>query len=545
MRKPLLGIAAIVGSLLILVATTVLIRNGVLQSREARGFRFALRDAVYAVEQERYGEARTELLEASEHASSPTGWLRLLKVSRRLPDRELYVTLLRTGREQFTSDESLTAALAYEELRNGDGKEAWSLLEGTVDPERYSSLYAGALLAAGVEPPAVDSEDVRLFADLPETDTPAPFVRAYELTGAIAFLENGLILTLESGDFESAEGILRRIEPQEASELGSESMRLLLHASHTLNDSPRFYTVLRHLGGRGGTEPEALLLQADLRMSARELGEAERLYGELRNVAPAVSLIPYLNGAWLRRRREEPAIELLETGVRRFPENRELQAALLKELLHRGEEEEARARMTAMAPFSTSKLLRIAFFRSPENDAGYTARLWQLLNEEGNAPEVARLLAYHLVGINDLPELRRLLDRFSEENHPWARFYHGYLQLRRGNHARADEIFADAPEAGSYPVEPWLWHGNGALAALYTGSYRRGREESERAARLLVASEDEESEKHLGTILSIQAEALRLSGSPDEALQVARRAVSLSPSSSSARLILRNLERRR
>lgn len=554
MRKAVVAAAAILASLLVLLTTVLLIRGGILRSRERSAYRFALQDALYALEQGRFDDAEKDILLAAESAHSPEAWLRLLKHARRLPEQSAYHQLLKRGYTAFPGNEPLAAARGFQLLQEGSPGEAWEILSRKVDPSGYPALLSAALLAAGAEPGELDSEELALFAALPESDTPEPFLRAFEFTGAAAFLDNALLLTLRKGTFDRSESILRRF-PQPGKEaeavesdgeqISPERARLLLMAAHTLENREAFYTYLQALGGREGTRPEPLLLQADLRMSAREYSEAERIYREIRSVAPAFSPVAYRNGAWLLRREESSALELLREGVSRFPEEEGLEIALIRELIYRGEEESARARIALSQPSLMTKLLNVAFFFAPDVDRGYTPRLWQLLNDENSAPEVARLLAYHLVGVNDHAELERLLDRFPEAEYPWARFYLGYLALRRGLYGRADALFSSRPERGVYPVEPWIWEGNAAMAALYTGSFRRAVENARRAQGLLVGDKPGERSRSHGTLLSLEAEALRLSGNRNEALQVARRAVDLAPESSSARLILRNLERSR
>lgn len=557
MRKALLAAAAIFASLLVLLATVWLIRGGILRSRERSAYRFALQDGLYALEQGRLQAAEEHLLRAAENAHSPEAWLRLLKHARELPEMELYRELLRRGYDAFPRSEPLAAAKGLHLLQEGASSEAWEILSREVDPGAYPALLSAALLAAEADPGELESEEMALFAGLPESDTPEPFLRAYEFTGALPFLENALLLTLREGSFRRAEVILDRFPspaegdtPEEGSEgsfsrITEERAGLLIMAAHTMEDREAFYSYLKALGGREGTRPEPLLLQADLRMSAKEYREAERIYDEVRTVAPSFSPVPYLNGAWMLRRDGEGALELLREGSRRFPEDERLETALLRELIAQGREEEARSRIAVNQPTLMSKLLNVAFFFAPDVDRGYTPRLWQLLNDENNAPEVARLLAYHLVGVNDLAELRRLLNRFPEEEHPWARFYLGYLALRRGLYGRADELFSRRPGPGGYPVEPWIWEGNGAMAALYTGSFRRALENVRRAQELLIGERPGELPGMHGTLFSLEAEALRLSGNRGEALRVARRAVALAPESSSAQLVLRNLERSR
>ncbi len=563
MRKGLLAAGAILASLLVLLATVLLIRGGILQSRERTAYRFALRDAVYALEQGRESDAAEHLRRAAESAYSPEAWLRLLKRARELASRDVYEELLPRGQRAFPESEPLSAARGLQLLEAGEAAGAWELLSRTVDPERYPALLSAALLAAEAEPGDIATEELSLFAALPESESSEPFLRAYEFTGALPFLDNALLIALQDGEFDSAETILARFpepepglsegepvesrppQPEPPGRITESRARLLLMAAHTLEDRAAFYIYLRALGGRAGTAPEPLLLQADLRMSARELGEARRLYEEIRTVAPAFSPVAYLNGAWLHRRDGLPAVELLRDGRALFPEDQRLETAMLKELIYQGEEEAARALIAAGEPSLMTKLLELAFFYPPDLDRGYTPRLWELLNQENNAPAVGRLLAYHLVGFNDLPELERLLDRFPAEEHPWARFYLGYLAFRRGSYAQADELYSRRPEEGSYPVPPWIWEGNGALSALYTGSARRALEGARRARELLIARSPESENKSLGTLLSLEAEALRLSGQRGEALRVARRAVELAPESNSARLVLRNLERPR
>ena len=551
MRKPLLAAAALTISLLVLVATVLLIRGGLLRSKEGNAFRFAMRDAIYALEEGREAEAANELEVAASHARSESDWLTILKRARRLPDPAVYRSLLRRGAEGFPDSEPLSAALAFELVTEQEYRRAWDLVSKKVDAAEYPYLYSASLLGAEASPGRIDSEEVALFAALPDSETPEPFLRAYEATGAIPFLENALLLSLEDGAFETSRSILQRFGLTDQSEASAEqqvsdqTLRLLLMASHTTEDRAAFYAALTALGGRQGTEPEALLLQADLRMSAREHEEAARLYREVRAIAPALSEVPYLNGAYLRRMEERAALELLAEGRERFPASRALQTALLKEQLHQGEEEAAEALIATLQPYLMSKLFQIAYFRKPEVDRGYTARLWEILNAEGNPAEAGRLLAYHLVGINDYPELQRLLSRFPPEEHSWARFYLGYLSFRRGLYIRADELFSDRPERGSYPVEAWMWEGNAALAALYTGSYRRAIENGAAARELLVGEEGGDRPEYQSLLLTIEAEALRLSGRTDEALRAARRALSIHPESSSGRLVLRNLERLR
>lgn len=557
MRKAVLAAAAILAALLVLLATVLLIRVGILRSRERSAYRFALQDGLYALEQGRIDDAEAHLLRAAESAHSPEAWLRLLKHARRLPENELYRELLGRGYAAFPGSESLAAARGFRLLQEGEATEAWRILSREVDPDAYPALLSAALLAAEAEPGENASEEMSLFAALPESDTPDPFLRAYEFTGAVPFLDNALLLTLRDGDFDRAQQVLGRfpqpsdretgasVEENDSPEIAERRGRLLITAAHTLEDRETFYTYLRALGGREGTRPLPLLLQADLRMSAREHEEAERLYRELRSVAPEFSPIPYLNGAWLLRQEGATALDLLRRGTQRFPEEERLKIALLKELIYHGNEEEARSRIALGSPSLMSKLLNVAFFFAPDVDRGYTPRLWQLFNEENSAPEVARLLAYHLVGVNDLAELQRLLDRFPEREYPWARFYLGYLALRRGLYGRADELFSNRPGVEGYPVEPWIWEANAALSALHTGSFRRSLENARRAQELLVSQGAADRALSHGTLLSLEAEALRLSGNRREALNVARRAVDLAPESSSARLVLRNLERSR
>lgn len=563
MPKGLLAGGAILASLLVLLATVLLIRGGILQSRERTAYRFALRDALYALDQGRDGDATEHLRRAAESAYSPEAWLRLLKHARRMENHDLYEELLPRGQSAFPSSEPLSAARGLQLLEQGEASRAWEMLSRRVDPKGYPALLSAALLAAEAEPGSLATEELSLFAALPQSDTQEPFLRAYEFTGAVPFLDNALLISLRDGEFEAARSVLSRFPPPretgaDAAELSSVDRpsepgsplpagraRLLMMAAHTLEDRESFYTYLRALGGEAGTQPEPLLLQADLRMSARELEEAGRLYEEVRAVAPAFSPIPYINGAWLRRRNGVPSIELLTAGRARFSEDERLETALLQELIYQEEEEEARLLIATEEPTLMTRLLDLAFFRPPDVDRGYAPRLWQLLNDENNAPPVGRLLAYHLVGTNDLSELERLLDRFPEEEHPWARFYLGYLAFRRGSYAQADELFSRRPGEGQYPVPPWIWEGNAALSALYTGSVTRALEEARRAQEQLIAREVERFPKSHGTLLSLEAEALRLSGRGNEALEVARRAIELAPESNSARLVLRNLERSR
>lgn len=561
MRRGLWAAGAILASLLVLLATMLLIRGGILQSRERSAYRFALQDAVYALEQGRNIDAAEHLRRAADSAYSPEAWLRLLKRARRLKSRELYEELLTRGHRAYPESEPLSAARGLRLLEEGKAADAWKLLSRRVDPDAYPALLSAALLASGAEPGTPATEELALFAELPESDTSAPFLRAYAFTQALPFLDNALLIALRDGDFEDAQEILDRfpaprqaesvtaVAEKDSSEGGTamdeRRSRLLLMAAHTLEDRGAFYTYLRILGGRSGTQPEPLLLQADLRMSARELAEAARLYEEVRSVVPAFSPVPYVNGAWLRRREGLSSVELLEDGRRLFPGVQGVETALLQELIYQGLEREAEALIAVEAPSLMTRLLDIAFFRLPDLDRGYTPRLWQLLNEEENAPAVGRLLAYHLVGLNDLAELHRLLDRFPEAEHPWSRFYLGYLALRRGDYPRADELFSRRPGEGGYPVPRWIWEGNAALTALYTGSVRRALEGSRRARELLIAEGVGGNPQSHGTLLTLQAEALRLSGERSEAVQVARRAVELAPESNSARLVLRNLERPR
>ena len=540
MPKRLLAAASVLASVILLIGTVLLIRGGVLRSRQTAAYRFALRDAIYALEQGRETQAQEELREAAASARSEGDWLSLLKESRRLDDRKLYRELLEAGLRAERESEPLTAAYALELLRDGRGDEAWELISDELDPDAYPALYTATLLAGGGEQRGDEPEMVALFAALADAEGPEPFLRAYEETGDVAFLQNALLLTLERGELSRAAELLRRFDP--AGSEDQQGLRLLLMAAHTIEERDLFYITLERLGGRAGTRPEPLLLQADLRMSAGEYAEAERIYEELRRVAPGFSHVPYVNGAWLRHRKGLEAVDMLSRARERFPDEPRIQTALLKELIHVERLEEATVLMAELEPYLWTKLLRLAFFSDTER--GFTARLWQLLNEEGNPKEAARLLAYHLVGVNDLAELERLLRRFPAEEHPWARFYLGYLALRRGRYGRADELLSAYPEAGAEPLEPWLWEANAALAALYTGSYERALERARRGREILVSAGEERSSTH-GTLLTIEAEALRLTGSRDAALRVAIRAVSLAPESTSARLVLRNLERLR
>ncbi|MFP4407942.1 MAG: hypothetical protein ACLFPW_05415 [Spirochaetaceae bacterium] len=563
MRKRLLAAGALIGSLLVLLATLLLIRGGILRSRERTAYRFSLRDAVYALDQGREADAAEHLRRAAENAHSPEAWLRLLKGARELDGRDLYAELLREGQEAFPASEPLSAAWGLQLLESGEASQAWELLSRRVDPKAYPALLSAALLAAEADPGDLATEELSLFAALPESDRSEPFLRAYEFTGALPFLENALLITLREGEFDTARTILGRFpDPTEVgpntegAEPGSSQRsraepfaesrgRLLLMAAHTLEESTAFYSYLRAVGGRAGTAPEPLLLQADLRMSAREFEEAQLLYEEVRTVAPTFSPVPFLNGGWLRRRAGVSSVELLRKGTTLFPESAQLETALLQELIYRGDEEAARTLIDSGEPTRMTKLLELAFFHAPDLDRGYTPRLWELLNEEENAPDVGRFLAYHLVGVNDLPELERLLGRFPSEEHSWARFYLGYLAFRRGSYEQADELFSRKPEEGSYPVPPWIWEGNGALAALYTGSTRRALEGARRARESFISRSPDRESEHLATLFTLEAEALRLSGRQSEAREVARRAVEIAPESNSARLLLRNLERPR
>ncbi len=529
------------GALLILLATVFLIRAGIMDSRARSAYRFALRDAVYALEQGQTARAADLLRDASRNARSPEAWLRLLKQARRLPEDPIYPQLLEEAHTAFPGDPSISALRGYELLTDGEPSAAWQLLSRRVDPDAYPALLSAALLSAGATPEGLDSPELELFASLPEAQTPEPFLRAYEFSRALPFLDNALLLTLERGAFEQAEEILERyLRESEPGRLGEERSRLLLVASHTLENRSAFYTYLEALGGASATLPEPLLLQADLRMSAREWEEAALLYEEVRTVAPRFSPVVYLNGALLLRREGRSAVELLERGAARFPEELRVRRALLRELIATGREEEASSLLAEGEPDMMSALLEVAFFRPPSRDRGYVPRLWRLLNDWDNPPEAARLLAYHLVGTGDLEELERLIDRFPPETHGWSRFYTAYLAYRTGRYAEADTLFEEA-DLERYPVPPWMWEGNSAFAALRSGSYSRAVERARQAREQLLAAGQEGSAAH-GTLLTLEAEALRLAGRRQEALTVARRAVEIAPESSSARLVLRNLE---
>ncbi len=368
-------------------------------------------------------------------------WLRILKrariVSDRIGRREIAARLAEQACEAFPGNETLRALAVVFFIEAGDARKAGRWAETYLKSSENSGVKAEAFLRADIVP-GENAEGELALAGLPASRDPAAFVRAGDLTGTAGFYFDAGLLFLERGSFAEARRIFSERTFADSFPL---ACALAAYDSGSYSEAEKILAFYRP--SREET-PEKLLLLADIRIRTGKHAEAEGNYAELRSEHPRASLLSYLNAAALLHGKEAwSERSVLEEGRFRFPESGELSLAAAKVYTAVGNRRRALELLDLLErrepPSAASRTVRLLAQRDRLTPARFIGELWILRDTYPVDDQVPKILAWLLLGTNDLPGIADILSRSNDS--AWVAFYRGITAYETRDYRNAFAAF--------------------------------------------------------------------------------------------------------
>jgi len=432
-----------------------------------------------------FKEAARSLVEFDLVPAHARDWLRILKRARIVVERtgmqDISARLAEKACDAFPGNETLRAIAVVSFIEAGDAKKAGLWAETYLESRENAGVKAEAFLRAGIVP-RENVEDEMAIARLPASRDPAAFVKAGDVTGTAGFYFDAGLLFLELGSYAEARNIFSGHAFADTFPL---ACALAAYDSGAYSEAEKdlsFYSPSKE------GVAEKLLLLADIHIRTGKFPEAEEKYAILRSDYPKASLLSYLNAAALLHAKEAWSQRtVLEEGRFRFPESAELSIAAAKaytaignhrraaEILDRLEQREPRS--------ASSRILRLLAQRDRLTPARFIGELWILRDTYPQDEQTSKILAWLLLGTNDLPGIADILSRSNDS--AWVALYKGITAYIVRDYRNAFAAFdlsyrlRNTPEASFDRGQAAYEMGNFAEAL---SSFRRTKEELAKSA---------------------------------------------------------------
>jgi hypothetical protein len=531
-----------VASLVIFLASIYVVYRGVVSFREARILDDVLTRIDARIDAGRLQDVPDLLDQATRVVSSPANALRLLKRAVRLTElTEDYSALRERSRfwhRRFARNSRITALAVFAGLRVEDRQAAMTALH----PEdrffedfphlgaayllyRYSGDPGELPAAAAAERGLSGAYPYRLLS-LDGSSPSTAFFEAAEATGRREYAANG-VLQLAAG------GVLRDALLQaEAMGLTPTDPLLVATLAYDVGDWQKAADLLAPFPAN---DRDSLSLRGDAMYLAGRHQTArqayETLFGAGRPEGPRA-----INNAALLPSTPEERLQLLREGVRRYPGDPVLVAALTgylgpRETRRLLDQLEGLIAESAGQPGPSSGygelvlyLLSEADRRPPDANA---AQLWALANRYPETVAIRRYLAWFLAGIDRREEVGRAVEGPAADVSRSLAFYRGLYHNSRG---RREEAFIDFLSAhhGRYT---WQAAYNAGVVGLELNRLAEVRE-------LLRNAQGEAwyrlSDAERSRLKLVEARLFIAEGNREAARRATREALALSPESTAA-----------
>lgn len=389
-----------------------------------------------------YQKATEFLLAQASEQRSTQDWNTLIKRSKQLFEEsgnwKPYLKISKNAFTQFSGNEELTAFYVWGLLRNGFFEQAQTIALKYLNAPLFRDLRQEALLSYGILQSENEKDPFQSL--LKKLDSPM-HLELYEtllnLTNEEGIRINYLLLLLKNGQFQIAQGFLKRIPisqniksllPWVYFDMGLWNQSLELLEELSIEERYQYLTLLSDLYYLLGRWTEARVLNEAILSSSVE------------NKIPALfNLASY----WLEVDNFVRSLEIVAQGLEIYPNNKELEMYRFQILLKEGLDNQTYSKLLEMARIDTD--YEILFYKINQQNLSIP-RLWELFQKGRNNSSLIELLTWTLLSSGDEVGALRALKGFESEDRItwWSKFYSSLAYTFTGKYEQAKESLQEA-----------------------------------------------------------------------------------------------------
>ena len=307
--------------------------------------------------------------------------------------------------------------------------------------------------------------------------------KLYKLTNNNKFLLNAVLVSLENGEFESADTIF-----SEEVSCSSQYRNLQFFIKY---DSGKYDKALEMLDiyDCGFSIRELQLLRIDIQIRQGFYKKAQTSIREFLDIYPDYSWIPYYNYIWLNTVNavyQDNAI--VEKGIKLYPNNKKMMLMIMD--YYKKHEMNKKAIDILEDYISMNKrdneLDIILKDLKGTKDPKYMVNILRdFVNQNPENISVSRYLAWNIFLNNDIQHLQKFLNQI-EGTDGWIKFFQALISVYNGELTIAIEEFHS-----SYEVDPqWEILYNLAVISEYTNNYQNAIEYYQNAENSLANTKE-------------------------------------------------------
>jgi hypothetical protein len=399
------------------------------------------------------GRAEDALDEGYRQVRGEAGYLRLLKRELRLAridgSYRRFARNARKAAEELPGSRSLAEAAAYAALRSEHPEEAAAVLEHSSRYENLDALRAEAYLGGWISGyRRTHLEDrLRLLAELPGVSDPnAMHTLAAALEEPRLDLDASL-LWMKQGLADQAFGVLW---PHRARPGIAEALLYIAFDAGRYTEAWQLQSENLQLNNR----PDQSILRGDLAWLLGMPEAAAEQYQRTIEAYPDYSWTAYLNLAGILDAAGDPtgARDFRRRAHARFPDQAEVILAYVRDLAGTGETERASELLGSLLERDpgqvSAQLLALDLGGVRSSPALFQGRMWRLLNQHPDQPELVRSFALYLIGMRDLSAASAVLSQYERAHDgaypPWFLELQGIVALAGGRPEEAARFLRES-----------------------------------------------------------------------------------------------------
>ncbi len=418
------------------------------------------------------------LFRACKFAVIPVQYKRLLKRALILKGSDNLENISLIAYKKYPEDELILSTYMYILLNTGKIDAASSILLS----QEKKLLPESLIIETNIKTKNYHDSNNLLYQGITDKSI-SLYRKLYKLTNNNKFLLNAVLLSLENGEFESADTIF-----SEEVSCSSQYRNLQFLIKY---DSGKYDKALEMLDiyDCGFSIRELLLLRIDIQIRQGFYKKAQTSIKEFLDIYPDYSWIPYYNYIWLNTVDAVYLdIAIVEKGIKIYPNNKKMMLMIM----HYYEKHEMNEKAIdiledyILMNKKDNELDIILKELKGTKDPKYMLNILRdFVNQNPENISASRYLAWNIFLNNDIQHLQEFLNQI--EGAPgWIKFFQALISVYNGEITIAIEEFHS-----SYEVDPqWETLYNLAVISEYTNNYQNAIEYYQNAENSLANTKE-------------------------------------------------------